>query len=93
MSIRKEYARIVDDYFNKFGYAINRIKLPNQIGRTTYNYVQIGGGEILAYQKTDVLSVPAQDLVDINKLYQRGITLWHSHTTLGDYTQSNNIIT
>ena len=92
MSIRKEYARVVDDYFNKFGYAINRIKLPNQTGRTTYNYVQIAGGEILAYQKTDVLSVPAQDLVNINKLYQRGITLWHSHATLGDYTQSNTII-
>lgn len=93
VSIREEYARSVDNYFSKFGYQINRTKLPNQTGRTTYNYVQIGTAEILAYQKTDVLSVPAQDLVNINKLYQRGITLWHSHTTLGDYTQNNTIIT
>lgn len=92
VSIREEYARSIDNYFSKFGYQINRTKLPNQTGRTTYNYVQIGTAEILAYQKTDVLSVPAQDLVNINKLYQRGITLWHSHSNLGDYSQSNNIV-
>lgn len=92
MSIRKEYAEIIDNFFSKFGYQINKIKLPNQVGRRYWNYVQIGNGEVLAYQKPDVVAIPADDLVNINKLYQRGITLWHDHTNLGDYTLSNDII-
>lgn len=92
MSLKREIAVSIDNYFSKFGYKINKTKLPNQTGRTTWNYVQIGNEEILCYQKPDVVSIPAQDLVNINKLYQRGITLWHSHSTLGDYTQSNGIV-
>ena len=92
MSIRSEYAHTLDDYFSRFGYKVNRIKTANQIGRATWNYVQIGQGETIGYQKTDKLGVPAEDLVNINKLYQRGITIWHSHSTMGDYTQSNGIV-
>lgn len=92
MSIKKEFAIVIDNFLSKFGYQVNITKLPNQTGRTNWNYVQTGPDEILCYQKTDVLAIPAQDLVNINKLYNRGITLWHSHTNLGDYTQSNNIV-
>ena len=92
MSIRAEYARSIDNYWSKFGYKVNRLKTANQIGRQTWNYVQIGAGETIGYQKTDMLAVPPEDLVYINKLYQRGITIWHNHSTLGDYTQSNNIV-
>ena len=92
MSIRAEYARSIDNYFSKFGYKVNRLKQANQTGRATWNYVQIGTNEIIGYQKTDYLAIPPEDLVNINKLYQRGITIWHSHSTLGDYTQSNGIV-
>ena len=93
MSLKREIAISIDNYFSKFGYKINKTKVPNQTGRTNWNYVQIGNEEILCYQKTDVVAIPAQDLVNINKLYQRGITLWHSHSALGDYTLSNTIVT
>ena len=93
MTIKSEYARCIDNYFSKFGYKINRVKTANQTGRINWNYVQIGQGEIIGYQKADYLAVPPEDLVNINKLYQRGITIWHNHATLGDYTQTNNIVT
>ena len=93
MSIKDEMARVIDNYFSKYGYKINRMKLPNQTGRTTWNYVQIGQNEILGYQKTDYLGIPPEDLIRINQLYERGITLWHNHSTLGDYTQTNSITT
>lgn len=93
MTIKAEYARSIDNYFSKFGYKVNRLKVANQLGRTNWNYVQIGQGETIGYQKTDYLAVPPEDLVNINKLYQRGITIWHNHATLGDYTQTNNIVT
>ena len=92
MTIRPEYAKCIDDFFTKFGYKVNRLKLANQTGRTNWNYVEIGKGEIMCYQKNDVVAIPAQDLININKLYQRGITLWHSHSALGDYSLTNTIV-
>lgn len=92
MSIRREYAEVIDNFLTKFGYQINRTKLPNQTGRTTFNYVKIGPGEIIGYQKDTHLAIPPADLVKINNLYERGITLWHNYSTLGDYTQSNTIV-
>ena len=93
MTIKAEYARCIDNYFSMFGYKVNRLKVANQLGRTNWNYVQIGPNETIGYQKDNVTAVPPQDLDDINKLYQRGITLWHNHATLGDYTQTNSIVT
>ena len=91
-TIKEEIARTIDDYFSMFGYKTNRLKVANQLGRSNWNYVQIGPNETIGYQKDNVLAVPPADLDNINKLYQRGITLWHNHTTLGDYTQNNNIV-
>ena len=92
MTIKSEYARSIDNYFSMFGYKVNRLKVANQLGRTNWNYVQIGPNETIGYQKDNVTAVPPADLDNINKLYQRGITLWHNHATLGDYTQTNNIV-
>lgn len=92
MQIREEYARSIDSYFTRFGYKVNSLKLPNQTGRTYFNYVEIGKGEILAYQKANVVAIPPQDLIKINSLYQRGITLWHDYTNFGDYSVTNSIV-
>lgn len=92
MQIRQEYAISIDQYFKKYGYKVNRLKLPNQTGRTYFNYVEIGKGELLCYQKNNVVAIPPQDLIQLNKLYQRGITLWHDYTNFGDFSVTNGII-
>lgn len=91
MTIKQEFARSIDDYFSKYGYKINRLKLPNQIGRTYYNYVQIGSGENIGYSNTNS-SVPSEDMEKINNIYRSGVTLWHSHDYLGDYSVNNTIV-
>ena len=91
-TVKEEIARAIDDYFSMFGYKTNRLKTANQMGRSNWNYVEIAPGETIGYQKDNVTAIPPQDLVNINKLYQRGITLWHSHSTMGDYTQTNSIV-
>lgn len=93
ISIKEEYARSIDEYFTRLGYKVNRLKLPNQTGRQNWNFVQIATGESLAYQKANVTGIPSDDLATINKLYQRGITLWHSHDNIGNYNLTNSIIT
>lgn len=90
-TIKAEYARIVDDYFQKYGYKINRIKSPNLTGRTNYNYVLIGTGENIGYP-TGNKYVPAESMEIINNIFRRGVTLWHNHANLGDYSVTNNIV-
>ena len=89
MSIKREVAKSIDDYFTRFGYKTNRLKLPNQTGRTYFNFVQIGTGEIIGYANID--GCPAEAMEKINNIYRTGVTLWHDHSRIGNYT-GNTII-
>lgn len=91
MSIKEEYARIIDDWFSRFGYKINRVKLPNQIGRTYWNYVKIGAGENIGYSTNTDRSVPAASMEVINNIYRAGVTIWHDHANIGNYSLNNTI--
>ena len=92
MSIREEYARIIDDWFSRFGYKINRVKTPDQIGRTYWNFIQIGSGECIGYSKNASRSVPASSMEIINTIYRNGTTIWHDHANIGNYSLNNTII-
>ena len=91
MSVRSEYARIIDDWFSRFGYKINRVKLPNQIGRTYWNFVKIGSGESIGYSTNQTRSVPASSMEVINTIYRNGVTIWHNHANVGNYSLNNTI--
>lgn len=91
MSVRSEYARIIDDWFSRFGYKINRVKLPNQIGRTYWNFVKIGSGESIGYSTNQTRSVPASSMEIINTIYRNGVTIWHNHANVGNYSLNNTI--
>lgn len=92
MTIKAEYARSIDDFLTRFGYKTNRLKLPNQLGRSIFNYVEIGKSEIIGYSKTNTLSVPAESMEIINSIYRSGVTLWHNHTNIGNYSLNNTIV-
>lgn len=85
MSIRYEYARIIDQYLSKYGYKVNRVKIPNIRGRQNWNFVKTIGCYIEA-------NIPQDDLNEIKQQFDSGITLWHNPATFGDYSQNNNII-
>ena len=85
-SIRPEYARIIDDYFSAYGYAVKTIKTPNTNGRTNWNYVKTIGSAIHA-------DIPQDACDHINKMFDNGITLWHNASTFRDYSQANTIVT
>ena len=93
MQIREEYARIIDDWFSRFGYKINRVKIPNQIGRRYWNYIQIGSSENIGYSpSTASRSVPASSMEIINTIYRNGTTIWHNHANIGNYSLDNVIV-
>lgn len=89
MSIKRDQAKIIDDYFTRFGYKVNTLKVPNQTGRTYFNFVKIGASEIIGYPNTK--GCPSDAMNSINNIYRSGVTLWHSHDRIGNYT-GNNIV-
>lgn len=82
MSIKAEYARIIDNYFSAFGYKINRIKVPNIHTRQNWNFIKTNGCYIEG-------NVPQEDIAEIKKFFDDGITLWHNPSTFRDYSQAN----
>ena len=86
-SIKAEYAREIDNYFTRYGYAINNIESPNITGRTYWNYLEIGGQDSIGYG-----SVPSNFMETINNACRKGVTIWHNHSNLGDYSLSNTIV-
>ena len=85
MSIKPEYAEIIDDYFSMFGYKVNRVKIPNITGRRNWNYVKTIGCYIDA-------DIPQDDLQEIKSMFDKGVTFWHNPATFADYSQNNDII-
>lgn len=92
MTIRKEYAEIIDDYFDRQGYKVNRLKVPNETGRTYWNYIQIANDDCIGTTK-NTISVPTSSMDIINNAYRSGVTIWHDHANIGDYSLSNTIVT
>lgn len=85
MSIKEEYARIIDNYFSMFGYKINRVKVPNITGRSNWNYVKTINCNFDG-------DIPQTDLNIIRAMFNNGTTLWHNPSTIYDYSNNNNII-
>lgn len=85
MSIKKEYAEIIDKYFDAYGYKVNQFKVPNKAHRSRWWYtktldINIDGG------------LPAKDMEKIKNCYNNGITFWRNAEEINNYTLSNGIV-
>lgn len=82
-SVTKEYARMIDDFFTRYGYAVKRNKVPNRNARPHWNYVKTIGCTITG-------SIPADDARKICSIYDNGITFWNNGDEIGDYSLDNS---
>ena len=80
--ITVEYAEILDDYFDRYGYVCRRIKEPNIKSRPSWNYTKTNGCNVYG-------NVPNIYLNKIANIYDAGITYWKNGNRVGDYSQSN----
>jgi hypothetical protein len=85
MSIKQEYAVILDKYMDMFGYKVNNVKIPNITGRVNWNFVKT----IDCNFEGDI---PQSHLQIIKQIFNNGVTLWHNANTMYDYSQSNSIV-
>lgn len=86
MRAKTEYLKIIDDYFTRFGYAIKKLEMPNIVGRKYWNYIEIGASEEIGYG-----DVPNKFMEIINNACRRGVTIWHNHANIGNYSLDNTI--
>lgn len=80
--IRAEFARIIDDYFNTYGYATHRVKIPNRVIRPHWNYVKTVNVSLTG-------SVPADDMAKLRQIYDNGVTFWRNGDEVGNYALDN----
>ena len=87
MRAKTEFLKIIDDYFSRYGYQINKMEDPNITGRENWNYLEIGETEEIGYGE-----IPSKFMAEINQACRKGVTIWHNHSNLGNFNLSNNIL-
>lgn len=81
-TIKSQFAKRIDKFFDMYGYLTNEVKVPNLNNRPNWNYVKTIGANIIA-------DIPQNDLQTLKNLFDNGITLWHNTNTFLDYSQNN----
>ena len=85
MSIKKEYAKVLDQYFNMFGYQVNSVKVPNKNHRANYWYTKTIDVNIDG-------AIPMEDMQIIKNCYNNGITFWRVPSNIQNYSVNNSIV-
>ena len=83
--IKPEYARIIDMYFQMFGYQVNCIEKPNLKNREKWNYIKTVNCNVYG-------TIPHEDLRVIDDLFNNGITIWHKEEYMFNYNTPNKIL-
>ena len=83
--IRPEYAAIIDDFFDMYGYAVHRSGIPNRNARPCYTFIKTTDCSLDG-------NVPVTDLKMIEAIFNNGVRFWRTNATFGvyDYTVNNN---
>ena len=86
MCIKEEYARIIDRYFQMFGYQVNDVKTPASAHRSRWWYTQTIDCDIEG-------NIPQDDAQRIKDAYNNGIRFWRNPAEMGNYDLTNYVVT
>ena len=81
-SVNAETARVIDDYFTKYGYKVNRIQYPNPKARPHFTFIKTIGCHIDSY-------LCEEDAVKIESIFDNGVTFWREGNSIGNYFLNN----
>lgn len=81
--IRGEYAAIIDDFFDMYGYAVHRSGIPNRNARPCYTFVKTTDCSVDG-------NVPVSDLKIIEDIFNKGVRFWRTTATFGVYDVAVN---
>ncbi len=83
LSCNRVYARRIDDYFTRYGYAIGINAIPQINVRPHWTFVKTLGCTIKG-------SIPSDDMKKICDIYDNGITFWRNGNEVGNYSLDNS---
>lgn len=81
--ITEEFARIIDGYFDQFGYAINTVGTPSRKNRPHWTFIKTKGCTLSG-------SIPSDSVRRICDIHDKGITYWSNPEEVGDYSIDNS---
>lgn len=82
-SITAEYAKVIDEFFNAYGYRVNRVAVPSMQNRPNFTYVKTSGCLVKG-------SLPAQAAKAIADRFDRGIRFWNGTVAnIGNLNMAN----
>jgi len=84
IGIKPEYARIIDMYFQMFGYQVNSVEVPSFKTRERWNYLK-------CVNTSTYGNVPFEDLNALNDMFNNGLTIWHDASFMYNYDTTNTI--
>lgn len=100
-SIDSETAETIDNFFTYYGYAVKKVKQPGVYNRHYWQYIKTCGCNLHnADGYSDHVNVnvnystgmSAADMETLEKIFDRGITLWNQNVQIGDYTLDNGTL-
>ena len=74
-----EQFKQIDNYFDKFGYAINDFKAVNYNNRSNFDYIETSQVVIEG-------DVPEDDMNTIKNIFNSGVRIWHDTSTFLNYS-------
>ena len=83
MSVPYQIAKQIDDFFSKYGYAQNYIRIPNIKARSEWTYIKTVGCKING-------SIPHDSEKIINSIFDSGVTWWRNIAHVGNYSYTNS---
>ena len=78
-----EQFKQIDNYFDKFGYAINDFKTVNYHNRSNFDYIETSQVVIEG-------DVPEDDMNVIKNIFNSGVRIWHNTKNFLNYDVANN---
>lgn len=85
MSVKQEVAKVIDNYFDMFGYTVNEVKVPNKNHRANHWYTKTIDANITG-------EIPGNDLQKIKDCYNQGISFWKTPSNIYRYDLANGTI-
>lgn len=83
-TIRREIAESIDDYFDLFGYAVNKVQAVNLNVRPHWTYIKTVSCNVRG-------SAPSDSRTEINKIFNSGVRVWNTMNEIGNYSLNNGV--
>lgn len=83
-SISIEDAKRIDNYFTRYGYRVEQVKVPNIRGRQYVNFVKCARGRVAG-------NIAVDAKIQMERALEQGVSFWHVNNIGGDLT-SNPIV-